>query len=338
MTERKRAYNAAITAVDRFLPSRVVSNHDIEKIVDTSDSWIRERTGISERRFLDGKPTSHMAVEVAKGLLRKRQIEADEVDLIIVATITPDMVFPSTACLVQDRIGAERAWGYDLSAACSGFVFAIVAGAQFIESGAHEKVIVIGADKMSSIIDVEDRTTYVLFGDGDGGVLLERSETEGEGLVDFELGTDGSGGDNLYMAGGGSKEPASHDSVDRRLHYVRQEGRAVFKVAVTKMAEVSLSVLAANGLSVDDVDLFIPHQANGRIITATAERMNLPPEKAYLNVDRYANTTNATIPIALSEACDTNRLSAGDLMQITAFGGGYTWGSALFRWGAVRDG
>ena len=337
MTERKRAYNAVITAVDRFLPSRVVDNHDIEKVVDTSDSWIRERTGIVERRILDGKPTSHMAVEVAKGLLRQRQLEADAIDLIIVATITPDMVFPATACLVQDRIGAERAWGYDLSAACSGFVFAIVAGAQFIESGAHERVIVIGADKMSAITNVEDRTTYVLFGDGAGGVLLERSEREGVGLVDFELRTDGSGGDNLCMPGGGSKEPASHDTVDRRLHYVRQEGRAVFKVAVTKMAEVSLSVLEANGLTVDDIDLFVPHQANGRIISATAERMGLAPEKAFVNVDRYANTTNATIPIALSEAVEADRLAAGDLMQMTAFGGGYTWGSALFRWGAVGD-
>ncbi len=337
MTERKRPYNATITATDRCLPSRVVSNFDLEKVIDTSDSWIRDRTGISERRFLDEEPTSFLAIEVANNLLRKRQMNADDVDLIIVATITPDMVFPSTACLVQSHIGANNAWAYDLSAACSGFVYAIAAGAQFIESGAHERVMVIGADKMSSILNIEDRTTYVLFGDGAGGVLLERSDRE-EGLIDFELRSDGSGGDNLCLPGGGSKLPASHDSIDQRLHYVRQEGRAVFKVAVTKMAEVSLSLLQSNGFGVDDIDLFVPHQANGRIITATAERMNLPLDKAFVNVDRYANTTNATIPIALSEASDTGRLASGDLVQLTAFGGGYTWGSVLLRWGTVHDG
>ncbi len=234
-------------------------------------------------------------------------------------------------------IGADNAWAYDLSAACSGFVYAITAGAQFIESGAHERVMVIGADKMSSILNVEDRTTYVLFGDGAGGVLLERSEQE-DGLIDFELRSDGSGGDNLCLPGGGSKSPATHDSIDQRLHYVRQEGRAVFKIAVKKMAEVSLSVLESSGFGVEDVDLFVPHQANGRIITATAERMNLPLDKAFVNVDRYANTTNATIPIALSEASDTGRLASGDLVQLTAFGGGYTWGSVLLRWGTVHDG
>ena len=337
MTERKRPYNAAITAVDRFLPSRVVTNFDLEKIIDTSDAWIRDRTGISARRFFDDGPTSMLATEVANGLLRKRQVAADEIDLIIIATITPDMAFPSTACLVQDRIGATQAWGYDLSAACSGFVFAIVAGAQFVESGAHKKVMVIGADKMSSIINVEDRTTYVLFGDGAGGVLLESSEEE-EGLIDFELHSDGSGGDKLCLPAGGSKEPSTHESIDRCQHYVHQEGRAVFKVAVTKMAEVSLSVLESNGLTVEDVDLFVPHQANGRIISATAKRMNLPLDKAVVNLDRYANTTNATIPIALSEAHDTDRLKPGDLVQLSAFGGGYTWGSALFRWGNVHGG
>lgn len=336
MTERNRPYRATVTATDRCLPSRVVTNADLEKVIDTSDEWIRDRTGISERRFLDDEATSFLAIEVANGLLRKRQIGAEEIDLIIVATITPDMVFPSTACLVQDRIGADKAWAYDLSAACSGFVYAITAGAQFIESGAHEKVIVIGADKMSSILNIEDRATYVLFGDGAGGVLLERSDDDG--VIGFELRSDGSGGENLCLPGGGSKSPATHDSIDQRLHYVHQEGRAVFKVAVTKMAEVSLSLLETHGFAVDDVDLFVPHQANGRIITATADRMNLPSDKAFVNVDRYANTTNATIPIALSEASDIGRLASGDLVQMTAFGGGYTWGSVLLRWGNVHDG
>ena len=334
MAEREHPFNATITAVERYLPSRVVSNFDLEKVIDTTDAWIHERTGISERHFLDDEPTSFMAIEVADSLLRKRQISGDEIDLIIVATITPDMAFPSTACIVQDRIGARRAWGYDLSAACSGFVYAIVAGAQFIESGAHRKVMVIGADKMSSIINVEDRTTYVLFGDGAGGVLLERSESE-EGLIDFELHSDGAGGDKLCLPAGGSRAPATHNSIDQRQHYVHQEGRAVFKVAVTRMAEVSLSVLKTNGFTIDDVDLFVPHQANGRIISATAERMNLPMDKAFVNVNRYANTTNATIPIALSEASEMGRMKPGDLVQVSAFGGGYTWGSALFRWGSA---
>ena len=335
MTERLHPFNATITAVERYLPSRVVSNFDLENVIDTTDAWIHERTGISERHFLDDEPTSFMAIEVADRLLRKRQISGDEIDLIIVATITPDMAFPATACIVQDRIGARRAWGYDLSAACSGFVYAIVAGAQFIESGAHKKVMVIGADKMSSIINVEDRTTYVLFGDGAGGVLLERSESEEEGLIDFELHSDGSGEDKLCLPAGGSKAPATHSSIDQRQHYVHQEGRAVFKVAVTRMAEVSLSVLKTNGFTIDDVDLFVPHQANGRIISATAERMNLPMDKAFVNVNRYANTTNATIPIALSEASEMGRMKSGDLVQLSAFGGGYTWGSALFRWGSA---
>ncbi len=331
MAEPKR-YRAIITAVERYLPDKVVTNHDLERIVETSDSWIRDRTGIVERRILEGEATSFMATEVARRLLASRQLDPGEIDLIIVATITPDMFFPSTACLVQDRIGASRAWGFDLSAACSGFVYALATGAQFIESGAHRRVLVIGGDKMSAITDMQDRSTCVLFGDGAGGVLLERSEEPDMGMIDFEMHVDGAGCEHLHMKGGGSLFPASHESVDQRLHYIRQEGRTVFKFAVVRMAEVSLSLLARNGLKADDLKLFVPHQANLRIIEATAERMHLARDKVMVNIDRYANTTGGTIPIALSEACDQGRLERGDLLLMTAVGGGMTWGSALFRW------
>lgn len=325
-------YSAAITAVEHYLPDKVVTNADLEKIVDTSDSWIRDRTGIGERRFLEGKPTSFMATQVARQLLEARQLDAADVDLIIVATITPDMLFPSTACLVQDQIGASKAWAFDLMAACSGFVYALVNGAQFICSGVHERVIVIGADKMSAILDMEERGTCVLFGDGAGGVLLERSDDPEAGLIDFELRADGSGGDCLNLRGGGSAYPATHETVDQRLHYVFQEGRTVFKFAVVQMAEVSAAVMERNQVGADDLKLFVPHQANLRIITAAAERMKLPADKVYVNIDRYANTTGATIPIALSEAHKEGRIEAGDLVLMSAVGGGLTWGSVLWRW------
>ena len=323
---------AIITAVEKYLPERILSNSDLEKIVDTSDEWIRDRTGISERRILDGQPTSAMATEVAKRLLERRQIGAEEIDLIIVATITPDMFFPSTACVVQNDIGATGAWAYDLSAACTGFVYAIVCAAQFIETGAHSKVMVIGADKMSSIVDPLDRSTCILFGDGAGGVLLEPSENSDTGLFDFELHADGSGADDLYIKGGGSAHPPTHETVNDGLHHMRQDGRMVFKFAVQKMAEVSLSLLEKNGLSVDDVNLYVPHQANLRIITATADRMGLPMDKVVVNIDKYANTTAATIPIALCDAQEQGRLDPADLVQLAAVGGGLTWGSALLRW------
>ena len=325
-------YNAEITAVEHYLPEKVVTNTDLEKIVDTSDSWIRERTGIVERRFLEGKPTSYMATEVSRRIIEARQLDPAEIDLIIVATVTPDMLFPATACLVQDQIGATNAWAFDLMAACSGFVYALVNGAQFIHSGVHEKVIVIGADKMSAILDFEDRGTCVLFGDGAGGVLLERAKDSDAGLVDFELRADGSGGDCLNLRGGGSRHPATHDTVDQRLHYVFQEGRTVFKFAVVQMAEVSATVMERNNITPDELKLFVPHQANLRIITAAAERLKLPAEKVFLNIDRYANTTAATIPIALSEAHKEGRLESGDLLLMTAVGGGLTWGSVLWRW------
>ena len=325
-------YSAAITAVEHYLPDKVVTNADLEKIVDTSDSWIRERTRIGERRFLEGKPTSFMATQVARQLLEARQLDAADVDLIIVATITPDMLFPSTACLVQDQIGASKAWAFDLMAACSGFAYALVNGAQFICSGVHERVIVIGADKMSAILDMEERGTCVLFGDGAGGVLLERSDDPEAGLIDFELRADGSGGDCLNLRGGGSAYPATHETVDQRLHYVFQEGRTVFKFAVVQMAEVSAAVMERNQVGADDLKLFVPHQANLRIITAAADRMKLPADKVYVNIDRYANTTGATIPIALSEAHKEGRIEAGDLVLMSAVGGGLTWGSVLWRW------
>lgn len=333
MPEERKRIRAAITATAHFLPDKVVTNADMERLVDTSDGWIRSRTGISERRFLPAdEPTSTMASAVAQELLARRGIAADDIDLIIVATITPDMIFPATACLVQHAIGASRVWAYDLSAACSGFVFAVATGAQFIESGAHRRVMVIGADKMSSILDFEDRTTCVLFGDGAGGVLLERGE-DGVGMIDFELYADGAAVECLHIKGGGSLHPPSHETVDQRMHYIRQEGRTVFRFAVEKMAEVSVSLLERNGLTGADLKLFVPHQANKRIIDAAAQRMNLPPEKVMMNIDRYANTTAATIPIALAEAADQGRLERGDLVLMTGVGGGLTWGSTLFRWG-----
>ncbi len=327
-------YGAMIRETAHFLPERVVTNAEIEQFVDTSDEWIRERTGIVERRFLaEDEPTSRMAIEVGKALVEKSGIDPLSIDLVIVATITPDMFFPATACIVQAAIGAKNAWAYDLSAACSGFVFALVTAAQFIQSGAHRRVMVIGADKMSSILDMQDRNTCVLFGDGAGGVLLERSEDPSLGLVDFEHFSDGSSVDCLNVRGGGSLHPATHESVDQRLHYVRQDGRAVFKFAVVKMAEISATVLERNGLTGQDLKLFVPHQANRRIIDAAAERMQLPADRVMVNIDRFANTTAATIPIALSQACDENRLQKGDLLLMTGVGAGLTWGSALFRWG-----
>lgn len=326
---------AAITAVERYLPEKVVTNHDLARCVDTSDDWIRERTGISQRRILENGATSDMAAAVARGLLRRSATEAAEVDLIIVATMTPDMPLPSTACLVQDGIGATGAWAFDLQAACSGFVYALVTGAQFIATGAHRKVLVIGADKLSPFVDWQDRATCVLFGDGAGGVLLEPARDADEGLLDFELHADGSGRDDLCIQAGGSRLPASHETVDQGLHNLHQEGRAVYRFAVQRMSEVSLSLLERNGLSPADLGLFVPHQANQRIISATAERMGLPEEKVMSNIEHYANTTAATVPIALSEALDTGRIAAGDLVQLTAAGGGLTWGSALLRWGQV---
>jgi 3-oxoacyl-[acyl-carrier-protein] synthase III len=324
---------AKITAVGRYVPPKVVTNHDLAKRVDTNHDWIVERTGIIERHMVEpGTPTSELAAQAVGDLLRQRGIEAAEIDVIIVATVTPDMFFPATACMVQNKIRASRAWGFDISAACSGFLYAVTVGTQFIESGAHNKVVVIGADVMSSIIDFEDRTTCVLFGDGAGAVLLEPSESEDLGILDYMHEIDGSGGQFLYMPGGGSLNPSSHETVEKKMHYVHQEGQPVFKYAVRKMGEASRGILERNNLGGKDVDLFIAHQANLRIINATAEKMGLDESKVVKNIHKYGNTTAATIPLAIGDALDDGRLKKGSLVVLAAVGAGYTVGSVLVRW------
>lgn len=322
---------AAITAVGHFLPEDRLTNADLEKLVDTNDEWIRSRTGIRERRILrdPDKATSYMATRAAQEALDRRGISADEIDLIIVGTVTPDMLFPATACLVQDDLGASNAWGFDVSAACSGFLFALSAGAKFIESGKHERVLVIGADKMSAIVDYADRTTCIIFGDGAGAVLLEPHDGP-YGLFDSIEHTDGSGRDFLRMEAGGSLLPASHETVERKQHAVRQEGRQVFKFAVKGMADVAARIMERNGLTSDDVDYLVPHQANLRIIDATASRMGIGPEKVMVNIERYGNTTAATIPLCLYDW--EPKLRPGDDLVLAAFGGGFTWGAAYLKW------
>lgn len=329
MNERR----AKITAVSHYLPERRVTNKDLEKIVDTSEDWIVERTGIHERRFAaKGQATSDLGAAAAMRLLQQRGIEADEIDLIIVATVTPDMFFPSSACLVQTKIGAKKAWGFDLSGACSGFVYAVATGAQFITSGRHRKVLVVGADVMTSIIDFQDRATCVLFGDGAGAVLLEPAEDGEHGIIDFMLRCDGSGGHFLHMPAGGSLNPATAETVAKKMHYVHQDGRNVFRFAVRGMADISEEILTKHGLSASDLKLYIPHQANLRIIKAAVEKMGLHESQVAINIDRYANTTAGTIPICLSEAVESRTIQAKDLILIASFGAGFTWGSLLFRW------
>jgi 3-oxoacyl-[acyl-carrier-protein] synthase III len=326
---------ATITALGRYVPEGVVTNADLEKVVETSDEWIRTRTGIRQRHIAPpGTPTSDLAAAAARMVLEKRGIGAEELDLIIVGTVTPDMLFPATACVVQDKIKAHRAWAFDISAACSGFVYALTIGAQFIQSGAHRKVLVIGADVMSSIIDYRDRTTCVLFGDGAGAVLLEPSSDD-TGIIDYQNEVDGSGGCYLNMPAGGSARPASHETVDQRLHYVRQDGPHVFKYAVRKFAEVTQSLLARNHYAPSDLDLYVSHQANLRIIESSRERLGLPPEKVVTNIERYGNTTAATIPLALGTALDEGRLRKGHLVALTSVGAGLTVGSILMRWSGV---
>jgi len=327
---------AAITAVGRYVPERVMTNADLEKLVDTSDEWIRTRTGIRERHIVEpGTPTSELAVRAARMALEKRGIDAEELDLIIVATVTPDMIFPATGCVLQDKLKARKAWAFDISAACSGFVYALAMGAQFVATGVHRKVLVIGADVMSSIIDYKDRTTCVLFGDGAGAVLLEPSSDD-TGIIDFYHEVDGSGACHLHMPAGGSARPASHETVDQRMHVVRQDGPHVFKYAVRKFAEASHVVLERNRFKPADVDLFVAHQANLRIIEASRERLGLPEEKVVVNIDRYGNTTAATIPLALSTALDEGRLRKGDLVLMASVGAGLTVGATLVRWSGVR--
>ena len=321
-----------ISALGTYVPPRLLTNADLEKMVDTNDEWIMSRVGIKERHLADkGVATSDLAAAAARNALASRGLSPSDVDVIIVATVTPDMMFPATACLVQHKIGAKNVWGFDLSAGCSQFVYALQVGAQFVQTGAHKKVMVIGADVMSSIIDYTDRATCVLFGDGAGAVILEAAD-DSLGLIDFLHEVDGSGGCSLYMPGGGSLHPPSHQTVDQKMHYVHQDGSAVFKFAVRKMADLCEEILTRNGLTGHDIDLFIPHQANRRIITATADRLDLPPEKVIINIDRFGNTTGATIPLAMETAIQEGKLKKGSLVLLGAVGAGFTVGATLLRW------
>ena len=322
---------AAITCVAGYVPEDLLTNDDLAKMVDTNDEWIKSRTGISQRHILKDptKATSDMGAEAVKTLCEKRGIDPSEIDVIITATVTPDMLFPSTSNLIAHKVGATKAWGFDLSAACSGFMFALTTGAQFIENGSYKKVVVVGADKMSSIVDYTDRTTCVLFGDGAGAVLLEPSEDD-NGIQDHIHYCDGKGSDMLRQAGGGSLHPASHETVDKKMHYIFQDGRPVFKAAVTGMADVSYEIMERNGLTGDDVAWLVPHQANLRIIDATQRRMGVDREKVMINIQNYGNTTAATIPLCLRDW--ESKMKKGDKIILAAFGGGFTWGSIYVKW------
>ncbi len=323
---------AKIPALGTYVLPRLLTNADLEKMVETNNEWILARTGIRQRHIVDkGVASSHLAVEAAKNALAARGISASEIEAIFVGTVTPDMAFPSTACLVQDRLGAKGAWGYDISAACSGFVYALQTGVKFVESGAHKKVLVIGADVMSSVIDYTDRATCVIFGDGAGAVVVEPATDENY-FIDYLHEVDGSGACSLNMPGGGSLHPASHETVDKKMHFVHQDGQAVFKYAVRKMAEASEKVLERNGFKGSDVNLLVPHQANRRIITSTADRLGLKEEQVIINIDEYGNTTAGTIPLALDSARKQGRLKKGDLVLLASVGAGFTTGAALLRW------
>ena len=322
---------AAITGVQGYVPDYILTNKELETFVDTNDEWILSRTGIKERRILkkEGQGTSVLGINAVNGLLKKTNISAKEIDLIICATATPDMLFPSTACIIADKVGAVNAFAYDLMAACSGFLYAIATASKFIETGTYKKIIVVGADKMSSIIDYQDRATCIIFGDGAGAVMLEPSN-EGFGVQDSILKSDGSGSEFLHMKAGGSAKPASHETVDSREHHVFQDGQTVFKAAVTSMADVSEEIMKKNSLSSNDVTWLVPHQANQRIIDATARRMGVGNEKVMVNIEKYGNTTNGTIPLCLWEW--ENKLKKGDNLILAAFGGGFTWGSIYLKW------
>lgn len=323
--------HAAITAVNGYVPDYILTNHELATIVDTNDEWITTRTGIKERRILKGEglATSDMAVPAVNGLLEKRGIGADEIDLIIFCTTTPDRVFPATANILADKIGAKNAWGWDLQATCSGFLFGLATGSQFIENGKHKKVLVVAGDKMSSMIDYTDRTTCIIFGDGCGAVLLEPNY-EGNGVIDSVLKSDGSGVQFLHQKAGGSVKPASHETIDAREHYLYQEGQAVFKFAVTNMAEAAAEVMEKNNLQSEDIAWLVPHQANKRIIDATVSRTGINPKRAIINIERYGNTTNGTLPLCLWEWED--KFKKGDNLILAAFGGGFTWGALYLKW------
>ena len=324
---------AKISALGTYVPPRVLTNADLEKMVETSDEWILQRTGIRERHIVDkGVATSDLGAAAAKRALAALRMDPSEIEAIVVGTVTPDMLFPSTACLIQHKLGAKGAWGFDLSAACSAFVYALQTGSQFIATGAHKKVLVVGSDVMSSIIDYTDRATCILFGDGAGAVVLEPATSDSEGIIDFIHEVDGSGGCSLYMPGGGSLNPSTHETVDQKMHFVHQDGQAVFKYAVRKMAELCEKLLERNGFKGKDIDVFVPHQANLRIINATGERLGLRPDATIINIDRYGNTTAATIPLAMQTAIDQGKLNQGSLVLLASVGAGFTSGATLLRW------
>jgi 3-oxoacyl-[acyl-carrier-protein] synthase-3 len=324
---------AIISGVGHYVPDKILSNSDLEKMVDTDDEWITSRTGIKERRILDkDKGTSYMATKAAQVVLEETLTAPDELDLILMATVTPDMPVPSAASFVQRNLGASNSWGFDINGGCTGFMCALTTGAQFIESGRHKKVLVIGADKMSAITNYEDRTTCVLFGDAAGAVLLESGEKDDLGIEDFILHLDGDGAESLAIAGGGSLYPASQETVDKKMHYIFQDGKTVFKHAVVGMADVSARIVKRNNLGDKDIRFFIPHQANYRIIDAAAKKIGLDPERVVINIDKYGNTTAATIPLAMSETYRAKKLNKGDWIVLAAFGAGFTWGSVLLRW------
>jgi 3-oxoacyl-[acyl-carrier-protein] synthase-3 len=322
-----------IAGLSTYVPPRLLTNDDLERLVETSNEWILQRTGIKERHIVDpGVATSDLAKEAAVGAMRQAGVTPDEIGFIVVGTTTPDTIFPSTACMLQDKIGAHHAWGFDLGAACSGFTYALTTGMQMVATGAHDHVLCVGADVMSSIIDYTDRTTCVLFGDGAGAVVLAAAEEGEPHIIDFVHEIDGSGGAALCMPAGGSRMPASHETVDKRLHYVKQDGQAVFKFAVRKSEEICRRVLERNGIDPTQLDLFVSHQANRRIITAVANRLGLPDDKVIINLDMYGNTTAATIPLALADAIRQNRLKKGDLVLLASVGAGFTVGAVLLRW------
>jgi 3-oxoacyl-[acyl-carrier-protein] synthase-3 len=329
----KALRHVKIVGLSTYVPPKVLTNADLEKLVDTNDEWILQRTGIRERHIAEpGVATSDLSKEAALGALRQAGVTADQIGFIVVGTTTPDTIFPSTACMLQNKIGAHHAWGFDLGAACSGFTYALTTAMQLVATGAHDYVLAVGADVMSSIIDYTDRTTCVLFGDGAGAVVLTAASDDEPHIIDFAHEIDGSGGPALCMPAGGSKMPASHDTVDKRLHYVKQDGATVFKFAVKKTEEICRRVLERNNLTSADLDLFVSHQANRRIIAAAAERLNLPDEKVVINLEMYGNTTAATIPLALADAMRQNRLKKGDLVLLTSVGAGFTVGAVLLRW------
>ena len=323
---------ATITSTAHHVPEKILTNHDIEKMVETSDEWIQNRTGIKQRHIVsDDEASSDLSTHVAKKLLEKRGIKPEQIDIIIVGTVTPDHLTPSTAAIVQNNINAQNAWAFDLSAACSGFLFGLETGSKLIESGKYKTVMVIGVDTMTSILDFKDRETCIIFGDGAGGVILEPSKSD-NGIISSILRTDGSGASSLNVLAGGSRKPATEKTIANREHFIRQDGKKVFKFAVKRMADVSKKVLLKNGLSGNDIKLFIPHQANKRIIDATGERCGIPKDRVLINIDRYGNTTAGTIPIALNEAVENKLINNGDYILLSAFGSGFTWGSILIKW------